>query len=45
MNIVRAAFEEFRAAHAIRIVMHCLFRNFHDAAIVYANEQRKRHGR
>lgn len=45
MNIVRAAFEEFRAAHAVRLVMHTLFANFHQAAVVYANEMERQQGR
>lgn len=48
MNIVVEAFEEFRQAHAVRLVMQTLARNVGDACRLYWNDcmrRRARHGR
>lgn len=51
INIVVEAFEEFRQAHAVRLVMQTLARNVADACRLYWNDcmretaRRERHGR
>lgn len=44
-NIVVEAFEEFRQAHAVRLVMQTLARNVGDACRLYWNDEMRKQGR